>query len=289
VIDGKAGPEFDEVGFLLFDATRKNSAYWAKIEKSSYVVLNNKKGEPFESVGTLKFSSDGKHLFYDAVRDGKHIVFSDTSALEQYDKIRDYAISADGKHFAYHISMPPSDEEFSHFVVVDGKKEGPYEEIMSGSMTFSPDGSEISYGGQRPVHEMVNGEEKEVDAYEWFLVRNGKENTRYNMLQGIIVYSADGKHLAYGGEKYTKRLVNLDGNEGAEYDDIYFIEFTPDSKWLIYTVKNNNKEFVVVNDVEGRPYDFLPGQKEFVIDSPTSFHYVAMKGKIIYLVEETIE
>ncbi|MDB5226356.1 MAG: hypothetical protein JWN78_549 [Bacteroidota bacterium] len=287
IVDGQKGLVYDKVGFPLFSPDGKQCAYWVLAGNKYFIILDNNKRGPYDFVGNISFSPDSKHFHYDVKRNGKHFVVLDGIPREKFNELTYYALSPDGTKLAYAISL--NDQEFTAYVVWNGRKEGPYEQVMPRSLVFSPDGNELVYGAQLPLHEEINGVKKEIDAYEWFIVKHGKEGIRYNLLQGSLVFSPDGQHLAFGAEKYVQRVVNLDGKEQAPYDDIYTVEFSKDSKQLVYTAKLNNKEFVVVNGDNGKMYDELPGQKTFLFDSNNSFHYLAKKGNKIYLVVENIE
>lgn len=66
---------------------------------------------------------------------------------------------------------------------------------------------------------------------------------------------------------------------------------SPDSKRIAYVALIDNKWFVVLNGKEGRRYDGIVGigGGRLIFDSPESLHYLAQKGRSIYLVEEKIE
>ena len=290
VIDGKEGEAFDQVGFPLLNPNGKQYAYWAINDKKSYVVIDGKKSKPYEAVNSLKYSTDGKHLLYDVKQQGKYLIVLDGIENESYDEIHSYALSPDGSRLAYAIKLYSGNtDEFTAYVVIDGKKEGPYEQVMVRSLQFSPDGKDLIYGVQLPKSTVTNEVKTERDEFEWFVVQNGKEQTRYNMLQGSMIFSPNSLHMAYGGELYLKRLVNIDGREEPPYDDVYHMIFSPDSKLLAYSMKLNGKEFVVVDGNNGIGYDEISGEKEILFDSEKTFHYLAIKGDKIVLVEERIE
>lgn len=116
------------------------------------------------------------------------------------------------------------------------------------------------------------------------------------------VFSSDGSQMAYVVNRGSKSFVVSFGNEGKQYDQISNLVFSPDGKYLAYTVHDRsiNKWFAVVNGQEGSKYDFVlakdAAEKENEVgqnietgslqfDAPDKFHYLAVKGKNIILVE----
>ena len=47
----------------------------------------------------------------------------------------------------------------------------------------------------------------------------------------------------------------MDGKEGKQYDDVYGLTFSPDSKRVAYWAKAGGKQFAVVDGKEGKQYD----------------------------------
>ena len=108
-----------------------------------------------------------------------------------------------------------------------------------------------------------------------------------------------------------KSYVVVDGKEGAEYGSVHpsTLCFSPDGRRLAYVAHKNNSRIVVVDATEGRPYDRFGVQEEIrsfetgphtrttifsypgpkiIFDSPDAFHYLARKGRNIYLVQENM-
>jgi hypothetical protein len=80
-----------------------------------------------------------------------------------------------------------------------------------------------------------------------------KPGKQYERVKSAPIFSLDSKHLAYAAMAGDKWLVVVDGNEGNRYDSL-------------------------LAEFGGR----------IVFDSPTTLHYLALKGHTIYLVEETL-
>lgn len=290
VIGKQEGKAYDDVGFVVFNRDGSKAAYRARKGLQQYVVQNGKISSAYDWVGDISFSQDGRHILYDIKLKDQHLIVLDSLKGQSHEFLHSYILHPNGKEMAYGISKPESPEhEFTEYVMDRGKEEGPYEQVLINSLVFSPDGKELVYGAQLPLIKELNGLRKEVDAYEWFIVRNGKMQTRYNMLQGAILFSPDGRHLAYGAERDIKRLVNLDGKEGPLYDDLYQLQFSSDSRHLAYTVRSGKQVTLVLDGKDGAYYDDFPGQKEFRFDSNNSFHYLAIRGDELFVVEERFE
>ena len=98
--------------------------------------------------------------------------------------------------------------------------------------------------------------------------------------------------MAYAAKADNKWFVVVNGNEGKQYDGLGSpLLFSPDSKRMAYAAKASNKTFIVVDGKEGNQYDAIvtPEGGRIVFDSFDSFHYLAVKGNNIYLVEEKIK
>ena len=70
-----------------------------------------------------------------------------------------------------------------------------------------------------------------------------------------------------------------------------YIFWTKENDFEIYELLGKRQEIdVVVDGKEGEGYDCIVSKKEgdIVFDSSDSFHYLAAKGSVIYLVEERV-
>ncbi|MCK4419024.1 hypothetical protein KAV79_04385 [Candidatus Aerophobetes bacterium] len=99
--------------------------------------------------------------------------------------------------------------------------------------------------------------------------------------------------VAWAGEKSVNRvaserlIVQIDPSSWIRES----FKVSPDSKRVAYVAEVGNKWFVVVNGEEGKRYDGIVtlGGGRIIFDFPDSFHYLALKGSSIYLVEEKIK
>ena len=278
IYDGVEGPFFNKVGFPILSADGKRLAYWAAEGNVYYVIADNKKSQAYESVNTIIFSSDGKHLAYHATRAAKHVVVYDGIESEMYQFVHTPTFSPNGSRFVYAMEGFEADKEkFFHYAVVDGVKQGPYETVVQGSFKFSNNGAHL-------VFEVENHD-------EFSIIFDGKDGAHYSdVMQATEVFSNDNNHFAFVAEKFdTKRIANFDGIDSKPYDDVYAVAISPDNKKYVYSVRLNNKEFVVADNSNGPSYDAIMGQGQVFFDDANSFHYMAMKDQKVYLVEESFE
>jgi len=276
VEDNKEGLPFDDVGFPVLSSDDKRLAYRAMNGINSYAVVDGKISPPYEKTGAIIFSNEGKHYAFQAMLNGKHIVVLDGKPSEKYEFVHTLCFSPDGERLAYAFEATEKGKDgFNHYVSLDGKRSELYETVVEESFKFSPDSKIMAFEAE--IH----------DAF--FIVANNKESKHYSdVLQATTVFSADNRRLAFAVEDDTKRFVVADNLEGQVYQDILHLAFSPDGKRLIYSARLGNKELVVVDGKNGTPYDELPGLGMICFDSETSFHYLARKGKTIFLVEEKI-
>lgn len=161
--------------------------------------------------------------------------------------------------------------------VVDGVEGKAYDNVAEkNEMYFSPDGMRIGYIAKR-------GEKR-------LAVVDGKEGKEYDRIYDLFnpVFSGDSKRVAYIAttiDKMKEKLgmwslkdfVVVDGVEGRPYELVESIVFSPDGRKLIYFPQPrwNRLTRVVVNEVEGKEHDYA----EFATFSPDSSRlaYVAHK------------
>lgn len=108
-----------------------------------------------------------------------------------------------------------------------------------------------------------------------------------------VIASPDHRRVAYAAGSGNKRVVVVDGKEGKQYNSTSHPIFSTDSKRVAYAATEGNKGFLVVDGKEGKQYDDVISRRlhggGIVFDSPNRFHYLALKGNGVYLVEETLK
>ncbi len=91
----------------------------------------------------------------------------------------------------------------------------------------------------------------------------------------------------------AKQVVVVDGRESKAYHGIKagMLAFSPDSRHLAYGAQGDKGWVVVLDGQEGKPYENLLslGGGKIVFDTPGRFHYLATRGQDIYVVQEQLK
>jgi hypothetical protein len=324
VVDGVEGKEYDLIdpegskGTPVFSPDSRRVAYVAQLGGKEFVVVDGVEGK--EGSGDLVFSPDGRRVAYLANRGDKQLVVVDGVEGKEYFWIDVHAedaplfgglpvFSPDSKRVAYAASdLEPGGEParpgVKCLVVVDGVEGKRYDGIITGPPVFSPDSHHVAYtvahvarpGDSQPSPEPMT---------QWVVV-DGVEGKEYGGIgRESLVFSPDSRRVAYVARRGGKELVVVDGVEGNEYGGIQArpgfgptpgvlgvlegsLVFSPDSRHVAYLARRGDKQFLVVDGVEGKEYEgFLSGSR-LVFDSPTQLHALAFRGGEFFRVEMEI-
>lgn len=270
VLDGKKGPEFDGFWWPVFKPAGETLAYSAREGKKELVIVDGKKIAEFDGVNGLTYSLDGSHMAYAAESGGKWSVYVDATKGPEFDLVTGPHFSADGRVVAYGANEGGTKEGPGEFnggrwcAIIDGKKfcemEGP------GAPYMSPDGKRvacrISMGGVFLGFWRIDGANWRMDidgrrgetlewvgwpvwspsgdrcAYEvWekskdvqFVMTGDRKGEAFDWITTAIVFSADGKSLAYGASKDLKAFTVVNDKKTEEFDEVWAPEFSPDGK-----------------------------------------------------------
>jgi hypothetical protein len=291
VLDGTPSPPFDDVfsNLMLFSPDGRRLAYGAKRGGRFVVVVRDESGEALSEIGgfgkgkgaTLyhAFSPDSRHFHYMTGRDeGRKVAIVLDGKEEIYDSSLGSApvVSPDSQHVAYAAMVGQQ-----WFVVRDGQKSSAYDGVDV--LLFSPDSRRLAFMAKR--------------GGQWLSVVDGQEGKPYkDIIQTGAVFSPDSQRVAYFAQLADDRqVVVVDGKEGNPYDLAVggWVAFSPDSRHVVYAAKSGNDRFVVLDGREGRKYDLVlngsgdAGGHVVVFDSSNQFHYLALRGRDVYLVEES--
>lgn len=286
-------------GFVQFSPDSERYAYSAQtgglnardIPAEHFVVVNDKEGRHYAGIGDdLEFSPDSQHLLYVAkLSEQKLAVVIDDVQGKIYDawNIGYPVFSPDSRRVAYVVSTRL--DKGDKFVVLDGNEEKRYQGMSLNYPVFSPDSKHFAY--------VASNEGKS------FAVLDGVERKGYSLVLSLI-FSPDSSQLAYIAYSNNKPMVVINGVEGKQYDEIEDLQFSPDGKHFIYAAhdKQMKKWFVVVNEKEGKPYDFVLAKNareerdqvhgiessSLKFDSPDTLRYLAVSGKKIFIVTERL-
>jgi hypothetical protein len=238
------------------------------------LVVDGKQFPPCESIAECAISADGLRVAYAAQRDGKWHVVAEGKPGEAFDAIAENTLrySPDGKRLVYATLR---DKQWC--VVVDGKLGPPYASI--GQIAISPDSKTVAYVARQPGVSRV--------------VVNDKPDREYDRVgDGTLVFSGGGRRLAYVARSGRASFVVVDGKRKPRFDLVGCVNFTPDGRAAVYAALRDKKAFCVVEDKASREsFDAIwlaPGER-IPFDSPKKFHYLAVRDRVIYLVEEELE
>ncbi len=124
-------------------------------------------------------------------------------------------------------------------------EDGQLFDSIGGFPTFSPDGKHLAYVASR------NG--------KWAIDCDGQVGPFYDAIQhDSFGFSPDGTHLAYvavkGSGDAAKRFVIMDGKEGAAFDGVDSLVFSPDSKSFLLVTEEKGKRRISLNGQPGDEY-----------------------------------
>jgi len=234
VVDGKAGPFYDEVSLPTFNADGAHLAYVARKGKQWMAVLDGKEGKPYDAIesresrvkvriGWNVFARNGSRMACAGLRDNIWHVIVDGEEGPGYQNVADLTFSPDGRRFVYSAVR-----DRKTFLVLDGK-EIPASDGAIRPM-FSPDGRRLVYLVQEGQSQCVILDGKKGAAYQW--IRDP-------------IFSPDGLRLAYvaiTGGKSSQFVLVLDGREVPlpPHNQIYGVQFSPDGRRLAVNFGDQN-------------------------------------------------
>ncbi len=205
IVDGKAGPLFDEIGegSFRFSSNSQHTAYFAKQGGSWMAVLDGKTGPQFDAIGNYApaLSPDGTPWAYVAVRGKKRFVVMNGQEGAAYDDVAGESVqfSPDGQHVAFGAVRG-----LRYFVVRDGKEQEVGDRGLR-MMFFSPDSRHLAYAAVRHGRTRVFVDDKPGTEYD-------------GLADNWACFSPDSKHLAYGAARDKMLVLVLDDQEFGVYE-----------------------------------------------------------------------
>ncbi|MEK6325872.1 MAG: hypothetical protein AABN33_29905 [Acidobacteriota bacterium] len=235
------------------------------------MVTDGQEDPPYDQVGGMSFSLDSKRKGYVAWKGNKRFIVVDGKELDQYDAAYLPVFSPDSKRLAY---VAKRTEKF--FLIDDGKEGKPYDEIQLFTLSGNAGGLLSRSRIRKKFIEGATGSAGTALIY-W----------------GGPIFSPDSSRLAFVAKSGDKWHLVVDGKEGP-YDEIFAVSFSPDCKRVAYAAlldSYSGKCCIVLDDIEGPQFEELyRSERNYVMfDSSESLHYIARKGKALYLIEETIK
>lgn len=281
VVDGKEDAPHDKIhdSIPTFSPDGSHRAYVARDfgegpdSGKDRVVIDGKAGPAFDFVPpqSLIFSPDGQHHAYGAQRGG--VVPQDSSTWTvvldgkegpAYDQVDNLRFGPDGSHFIYKARRGDR-----WFLVIDGEPGLPFESLVDGFPTFSPEGDRLAYGfkteGRWRV--FIHALDRSKSAG---LVGNMGDD--YDAV-GAITFSPDGRRLVFGASRADKRLLVIDGVEAAPWKGLSWdmtrnLVLSPDGRRIACEV--------------GTKHPTSDDKWEFVVDGQTLPHQTPVTGSLVF-------
>jgi Tol biopolymer transport system component len=195
------------------------------------VMVNGKPlGLTYNGAGDLTWSADGSTLAYTAqAANGLSFFVVNGQESQGYNNITEFKLAPpDGKRYAIMGYMAGSG--FS--LVLDGKDVPKARDFYKGSMGFSPDGKHFAYAATPNIQNyvaIVDGNTTPFWLGNWQTTRTYPPTSF-----PAFVWSADGNHVAYVGQKTDasiRQSVVVDGTPYVGPTQSYsFPAFSPDGK-----------------------------------------------------------
>ncbi|MFH1478766.1 MAG: hypothetical protein ABIG92_03195 [Candidatus Omnitrophota bacterium] len=267
----------------------KKIAYLGQNSKQNYFFLkaNNQRHRSYYDIGpdSILFSPDSRHIAYIAIEKNnsvkKHLIVKDNVEIsERYDDTLENGIifSPDSQKLAYaakkngvwYVKICGSEIEYLAYDGVLGKTlmltpdsqhliygtgieaENKYFIVIDGILQKAYSGMGDVIVASKHIAYLV-GDKKDNKAQ--MVVLDGAEHKRYDsILELELVFSQNGKHLAYAAQKDDKQFLVIDGVEQKEYDKMGPFLFSPDEKRLAYVAIQGEDTFVVLDGEELKHY-----------------------------------
>jgi len=270
-------------GAPVFSPDGKRLAYIAQEGGQRFVVLDGKPGARYETVykGTLTFSPDSKRLAYFAGKGSMRTVVLDGAegAPHRDAMVSTLRFSPDGTKLAYAAQL----ESGKWAIVVNGKAGAAFDYIGSFTgVNWSPDSKRLAYAA--------------LVGQQWGAVVDDA-GFPYDGIASMV-FSPDSRRAAFHAQTDGKWVLVVHAPDGTyssrlKSDSVLneTLAFTPDGKYLLCGAMTNGRPHMVVNGQPARSFYEaiwnIDGGR-IVVDTPTSFSYIALKGGKIYLVREAV-
>jgi hypothetical protein len=272
---------------------------------------------------SFRFSPDGEHFGFAVYipNKGATVVVDGIEQKTGYNQILfNPFFSPDGKHVAYFASQYVG-ADMHEYLVLDGKESQPIDDTNR-EIYFTPDSKRLMFtaeiGGKKLLRtQAIDGKEPPSDLTlnavtlntvffgpggqigyigkagedQSFVFYDGKDDgLRFDEIKREIVFSDDGKHIAYIAEPGSFDDVAVIGGKASKvyssFNDIIpgTLALSPDGSRSAYSVKKSREQYVVLDGKDSKPYPRVGGAV-FSPDSKHVAYQAASKGKIFNVVD----
>ncbi|RJQ83545.1 MAG: hypothetical protein C4519_06730 [Desulfobacteraceae bacterium] len=253
------GETFYPVSFQV-SSDNAHVAYAGRRAEGMFAAMDRHRGPFCEGVakGTPLFSRGEFHWAYIAYEGNqKAQAFIDGRPEMKCDGIDAFVFSPDGTRWAYRAAL-----QKKQALVASGVAGPLFDVVIPAGPVFGPHGR-MAYGA-------VNGQEK-------FMVVDGRPEPVGGIVQGIV-FSPDGRRLAYAVKTRDHTSVTCDGQNGPAYQAVVQLTFSPDSKRLAYMAQKDNRWVAVIDGKEQEGGDQV-GMPLFSPDSLRCAYAIRTGGK----------
>lgn len=274
VVDGieRKARNDEEIADITFSPDSKQLAYRVSIGNKFRIVVGEAEGKEYElghpGPGGLGgqlprrfpvFSPDSKHIAYPAHQDGKEFMVLDGLEGKRYAITRIPWFSPNSKRLAY-WAVHRNDEFRKESMVVDGNEGRQYDGVNPDYIAFSPDSKHFAYEAHREGKAVIVTDRKEGKEYDYVLLPMHRLLASFSPNSRLLVYLAQrSRKPAYFMvvKDLDPKKEGAEEREGKEYDDVFRLRFSADSRHLIYLAKQKGKWFVVTDGLEGKHHDLI--------------------------------
>ncbi|MHC4715885.1 MAG: hypothetical protein ACYS5V_02870 [Planctomycetota bacterium] len=179
-------------------------------------------------------------------------------------------LSRDGKHTAYSVTVSGPEEALRTRMVIDGEEcEGDCDNVVAGTVAFSPDSRHVTYGVMTATGERMYYDGVAEPVYSQVL---------------YPVFSRDSRRWAYIARVGRQWFQVIDGvPEKFRFDQMRRggVVFSPDSKRVAYVAYRNpgKREVIVVDGVPSEVLECTHSPPVFSTDSKHVAYTAAQKGR----------
>jgi hypothetical protein len=286
----------------------------------------------FPHYGAIRLSQDGKHYLYEAF-DGRDdadarqkIILDGKVVADPGSDIGRIAITDDWNHWAYaKRDTLPGYMEWT--LVIDGKERRDVPNIWGDGITFSKDGKRAAYTGwQDGISAIIDGDNVKStgvrgevvftpDGKGFAILSRPTDDTMAVVIDGVtgprykkivsLIFSPDGKRVAYEGYDGQKSFAVCDGRAGPAFDDVEALGFSPKGDPFFYqgrtylekhpgTGSPSKLELILrdANGVEktlpGETVQFSPDGKHLACIAPVEAHFITNPAMVNVFVDDTL-